>query len=103
MIQTSDLKFLHWYNDSGHGWLGVPIRLLRESGVARDISTYSYIDGAMTVAYLEEDCDAPKFLDAIGFRHDEYGQAIPETTVDGDSFIRRLPSYDAAVLLGPAA
>ncbi len=104
MIPTSDLKFLHWYSDSGHGWLGVPVEVLIASGVAGDISHCSYLSKKTKVAYLEEDCDAPKFLAAIGFQHFEDGRAFPETTVDGDSFIRRLPSYDVALVDGrPAA
>ena len=103
MISPTDLKFCRWYNDSGHGWLGVPVRVLLESGVASEISSCSYINGTMTVAYLEEDCDAPKFLDAIGFRRDEEGLSVSETKYDGDCFIRRLPSYDAAALVGPTS
>ncbi len=98
MIPTSDLKFLHWYSDSGHGWLGVPVRILLASGVAGDISHCSYLSKKTKVAYLEEDRDAPTFLAAIGMSF-EQAASIPATTYDGDCYIRRLPSYEVALVL----
>lgn len=99
MITPTDLKFLHWYNDPGHGWLGVPTRLLRESGVANEISTCSYLSNATRVAYLEEDCDAPKFLQAIGMSF-ERAMDIPATTYDSNCFVRRCPSYETVLGTG---
>lgn len=48
--------------DPGHGWLKVSLEELHELGIANQISHYSYQDGRF--AYLEEDCDAPRFLAA---------------------------------------
>ena len=48
-------------SDPGHGWLVVPLSLVRASGAK--ISPYSYIRGNM--AYLEEDCDAGAFTDTL--------------------------------------
>ena len=48
------------YNDPGHGWLRVSKTLLQKLGV----STTSYSYETKTYGYLEEDCDAPKFLSA---------------------------------------
>lgn len=93
MITPTDLKFLHWYNDPSHGWLGVPMRMLIASGVANEISTCSYRSAKTRVAYLEEDCDAPKFLRAIGMSF-EQAAGIPATTYDGQCFIRWLNSYE---------
>lgn len=101
MISPTDLKFLRWYIDPGHGWLSVPIRILLESGVASEISTCSYIDGQMAVAYLEEDCDAPKFLTAIGKRGDEFETEILTDSPGRPCFIRTLHSYVAAEVRGP--
>ncbi len=98
MISPTDLKFLHWYNDSGHGWLGVPMRILIASGVAGDISHCSYMSRAEKVAYLEEDCDALKFLQAIGMPFSD-SSSIPEITYDGHCWIRRMPSYEVALVL----
>jgi hypothetical protein len=54
---------LKFFEDPGHGWLEVPMDLIRALGVAADISGYSYRKG--TMAYLEEDCDAAVFLEAF--------------------------------------
>lgn len=86
---------LCWYIDPGHGWLGVPMKVVVDAGVAGQISTCSYMSKGGNVAYLEEDCDAARFLYAVGFDHQ--GEAtIPEKMpVRGDSFVRRLPAFQA--------
>ena len=48
--------------DPGHGWLEVTIEEIRELGIAKDISGFSY--RTKTHVYLEEDCDASVFLKA---------------------------------------
>ena len=56
---------LTWYFDPGHAWLQVPRETLREFGLkASDFSEFSYADWHHL--YLEEDCDAGKFLRAVG-------------------------------------
>ncbi len=54
---------LHFYEDPGHGWLRAPIRLLEELQIVDQISHYSYLLGQY--AYLEEDCDAGKLIQAL--------------------------------------
>lgn len=54
--------------DPGHGWLAVPVRLLVELGIEKNISTYSYLDDRRNRAYLEEDCDMGVFLMAAKAR-----------------------------------
>lgn len=80
------------YSDPGHGWLEVKWTALHYVCLhPSDFSTYSYRQG--NTFYLEEDCDAPKFLAAYkkvtgrdAVVHDRY--------VDHDSFIRHLePIY----------
>lgn len=97
------LKGLRWYIDPGHGWLAVPTQALIDSGVAGQISTCSYINGQMTIAYLEEDCDAPLFLEAIGVPEIGALTAIPVEHIgdDGECFVRRLPPFVAAEVVGP--
>lgn len=78
------MKELRWYDDGGHGWLRVPIGTCE--GLA--ISGYSY--RGKTVAYLEEDVDAPLWLRA----HPEVSVAgIPVTYQDRESHVRRMPSF----------
>jgi hypothetical protein len=49
-----------YHTDPGHGWIAVPLKLINELGISKDITPYSF-RGA-TVAYLEEDCDAGLFF-----------------------------------------
>lgn len=84
---------LKWLSDPGHGWLSVPMAVVVEAGVAGQISTCSYMSDSLYRAYLEEDCDAPRFLDAVEF--DRQGDpTIPERApVTGDSAVRRLAAF----------
>jgi hypothetical protein len=57
---------LHYtkFNDPGHGWLEVPIADLMFVDLApSDFTPYSYRRGQYL--YLEEDCDASKFIKAL--------------------------------------
>ena len=54
-------KFV-FHSDPGHGWLQVPKKLIRELGIGKEISSYSYQDEDFL--YLEEDCDAVLFIEA---------------------------------------
>jgi len=56
------MKF-SYYMDPGHGWVKVPMSLLRELGIESKITGYSHRRGDQ--AYLEEDCDAMTFLNAM--------------------------------------
>jgi hypothetical protein len=53
---------LNYYQDPGHGWIKCNKSLLQKLGIAADISRYSYMRG--DCAYLEEDCDASRLLEA---------------------------------------
>lgn len=53
-----------YYTDPGHGWIKVPKVLLETLGIAKDITSFSYVRGEF--AYLEEDCDFSKFADTYG-------------------------------------
>jgi len=56
------MKTFDYIQDPGHGWIKVPVALLLELSIAGDISSFSYYrDG---FAYLEEDCDAARFMNA---------------------------------------
>ena len=90
-MTTTSFRF---FIDPGHGWLQVHWFSLKELGLnPRDFSRYSYRD--RNTFYLEEDCDAPKFLAAYSAK---FGKppAIVEEHRDGWNdkpiFIRDLPS-----------
>ena len=51
-----------YHSDPGHGWLAVKLDELKMLGIETEISNYSFIKGK--TAYLEEDCDMPKFIKA---------------------------------------
>lgn len=52
-----------FHTDPGHGWVEVPLQVIQELDIKKDISSYSYTDGRNV--YLEEDCDAGKFVTAF--------------------------------------
>ena len=55
------VKVMH--SDPGHAWLAVKLSEIEMLGIQAEISTYSYVKGK--TAYLEEDCDAGKFIKAM--------------------------------------
>jgi hypothetical protein len=55
-------KYL-FVSDPGHGWLAVDRQELKDLGIEKDISSFSYVDE--NTAYLEEDCDAGIFIEAL--------------------------------------
>jgi len=56
-------KIFDFYSDPSHGWLKVKKSELKELGIEKKITGYSYQKGEWV--YLEEDCDASIFLDAF--------------------------------------
>jgi hypothetical protein len=77
-------KAYMFHTDPAHGWLQVPLDEVKSLGI--QVSAYSYRDDKF--AYLEEDCDAPKFMKALGEE-----VAIYEKHTDNDSFVRNLNQY----------
>lgn len=66
---SSHLTFLF---DPGHGWLQVPLTDIVALGLEDQITPYSFVKGQY--AYLEEDCDCPRYLSARaaqGYRRPE--------------------------------
>jgi len=58
-----------FHSDPGHGWLEVKYSELKDLGIEDKISSYSYIkDDAV---YLEEDCDATDYLNAMKAKGNE--------------------------------
>lgn len=51
------------YSDPGHGWVKVRIAELKKLGIEDRITPYSYRRGDH--AFLEEDCDAATFENAL--------------------------------------
>jgi hypothetical protein len=53
---------VRWHTDPAHEWLEVDYADLVALGIEDAISSFSYRNG--DTVYLEEDCDAPLFLEA---------------------------------------
>jgi len=86
-----------FHNDDGHGWLEVRLPDIKKAGLnLRDFSHYSYFkrdkdeEGNTSNRYfLEEDCDAPRFLE--GYKRSTGGlPTIREERFDGSHWIRNL-------------
>jgi len=58
-----EIKTYVFHSDPGHGWLAVKISELIELEIMDKVSSCSYKKGK--TAYLEEDCDASLFIDAL--------------------------------------
>jgi hypothetical protein len=84
-----------FFTDAGHGWLKVPVAELLELGIEKDISGYSYLSG--DYAYLEEDCDMAKFIDA----HYQRGLDVRwNSKVSNWSSVRNYPRYSVDKAIG---
>lgn len=80
----------HWISDPSHGWLVAPIQDVVDSGFTPSLA--SFADQGRGLAFIEADCDAPAFLEAIG---------VPRATSrrwrvhSVARFDRTLPRWDA--------
>lgn len=80
-----------WVVDNGHAWLEVPESKLLLAGIAGKVSSYSYIDTRSRNIYLEEDCDAPLYLQATATTARDYDELV----IDGMAWVRNLPRVNA--------
>ena len=80
-----------FHTDPGHGWLEVPMSLLRDLGIADKVSSYSYMRGDS--AYLEEDCDAGLFVQAFLERFGS--RPLIDSTYTHNAPMRSFRSYSA--------
>ena len=59
------IRTFYWEVDAGHSWLLADFSEITALGITSQISEFSYLGDLGQIAYLEEDVDAPLFLDAI--------------------------------------
>ena len=77
------------HHDAGHGWIEARRDDVEGWGIAEKLSGYSYQNGDKI--FLEEDCDAAKYLEAV--RAQGFDYTIVEVN-DGDySRIRSYQQY----------
>jgi hypothetical protein len=88
---TQELTY-KWIADAGHAWLEVSMDEINALNISDKISSYSYVKGE--TAYLEEDCDASIFLDALRARlpNDEPVKFICHH-INGDAPCRRFKRF----------
>ena len=87
------IPMLKFFEDPGHGWLEVSLSLLKDLGIEKHISFYSYFSPDKQKAYLEEDCDMSIFFRKL------QELEIPEPLItrkfaSRNSPVRSLNSYD---------
>lgn len=92
-----------FHSDAMHGWLAVDAGEVMAYEVEAKISRFSYHDAKRGVVFLEEDCDMPVFIRAVESAGDTVRiiEMLPEPAAR-DSFVRSLPYYSRAVLMGEA-
>lgn len=78
-----------FYSDPSHGWLEVDYSELAELGVLKQISSCSYRRG--NAVYLEEDCDAGVYINAMKARG--YSFVFEERDTNHESAIRSYCAY----------
>jgi hypothetical protein len=78
-----------FHTDPGHGWLEVSRSELAMLHIDDAISAYSYQSGDKV--YLEEDCDASLFVDALECLGVKFSYNV--VTSNSDSPIRMLKRY----------
>lgn len=81
---------LQLYSDGAHGWLRVPVDMIKALDIVKNITIFSYLKGRY--AYLEEDIDARTFIDAAKSRGIEV-IVNSRRESNGPSQIRRYPPY----------
>ena len=80
---------LTWFSDPGHAWLQVGWDLINDLRWT-NVSKYSYYDDEFV--YLEEDSDAPKFLEFLNSRNLGF-ELVNELWYEEDSFVRDLARW----------
>ncbi len=76
-----------FFSDPGHAWLQGPAQEAYDLGIMSKISSYSFRKNENF--YLEEDCDAPLFLEARKLKGNNF--KILEEYTDDESEIRGYP------------
>ena len=82
------MKTYIFHSDAGHGWLKVPMSEIKEFKIEDKISRFSYMKGDMV--YLEEDCDAPLFIDKLEAEGQKFNYRVIKAEY---SSIRGYPPY----------
>lgn len=84
---------LRYHHDSGHGWIAVKSKLINDLNLADKITSFSYMKGK--TVYLEEDCDASIFIEALKNNNIDYimKESFASCSTRNRSPIRGYQSY----------
>lgn len=85
---TYQVKF---YQDAGHGWAAVKREVLKELGIAKQVTPFSYQSRSGKTVYLEEDGDLSLFYKAVEAKGDTV--EVVKRSYAERSPIRNYPSY----------
>lgn len=85
------MKTFDYIQDPGHGWVKVPLAMLRDLGIAEQISHYSYVRNEH--AYLEEDNDTALFFNAYHARFGHDPKLRDRIARERPSRVRRYDAY----------
>lgn len=93
-------------SDPGHGWLAVPVSDIAKLGIADQITPYSYQSPRGGKVYLEEDGDAPRFVQAYakhyGMDEDTLWKKIAVThNIDRQATCRSYDAFDSSAVPKP--
>ena len=80
---------LEYHQDPAHGWLKVPQKIIKDLGIAGEITPYSYKD--VMNGYLEEDCDMSLFMQKAKLAG--FSVILVDKFTNHDSSIRNLPRW----------
>jgi hypothetical protein len=87
---TTRLIETQWHADAGHAWMAVSADEIRNLKIADQISGYSYLSKG--IVYLEEDCDAPRFIQAARSAGIGFNPSL-EKRYNGNAPIRRMGRF----------
>jgi len=93
-MKTKTINY-RWYTDPGHAWLRVSTAVCKDLGILDRVSQFSYQSRQGTYLYLEEDCDAGLFLQAV--KDKQLPCHMLPTRYEDRSRVRHLPNYMAGI------
>jgi len=90
---TKNTLTYNWISDPGHAWLEVSLDEIYALNIQDQISRYSYIRGERV--YLEEDCDAGIFIEALKARIPTWEEIrFTQTSLDYDAPCRMFRRWE---------
>ena len=82
---------INYICDPGHGWIAIPMEVVKELGIEDKVSSCSY--KRRGIAYLEEDCDAALFLEAVKEKCGVSDLKINQIHQNNESIIRTFDRF----------